>query len=575
MEVKTVFSRAYGRGDGNSWTRIKGFSLQVLTVSGAGYMFSLYSQEIKSVLGYDQSTLNLLCFFRVLGASIGIHSGLINEVTPPWVSLLIGGVLNFSGYFVIWLIVTSKIAKPQVWTMCLFIFIGANSSCSTNTGTLVTSVKNFPGIRGIVLGILTGYQGLSAAIITQLYYAFYGNDSKSIILLMAWLPTATAFVFLPVIRNHRGIQHPHDTKAFYRFLYLTLVLAGFLVIVIMVQQYFTIIQSEYLLTTTVMLFLLVLPLTVVIAEEHKIWKSREENVNREDDQMLLANYPKTATENPYQDMSFHAPHREPSAQENVSCWENILSPPEKGEDHTILQAIFSLDMVVLLLTSICSLGSNQTMVDNLGQIGISLGYPAHTTTTFVSLVSIWIYLGKIIQGVLSEHIITKFKVPRPLMLTSLLLLSCVGHLLIAFNVPNGLYVASIITGFCYGANWPLLFSIISELFGLKHYSTLYNVGWITSPIGSYFLNVRVAGYLYDREARRQMEALGQKTIPGEELDCIGDECFKLSFIIITSVCLFGALLSLILVFRTKKFYRSDLYNKFKEARTDEAETVVS
>lgn len=98
---------------------------------------------------------------------------------------------------------------------------------------------------------------------------------------------------------------------------------------------------------------------------------------------------------------------------------------------------------------------------------------------------------------------------------------------------------------------------------------MYNVGSIASPIGSYLLNVRVAGYLYYRKAKGQMEALGQKTRLGEELNFNGDESYKLAFIIITAVCLFGALLSLILFFRTIQFYRSDLYKKFKGAKTDE------
>ena len=96
---------------GSVWGNNKGFTLQVLSgrwfmvfssfmimsVSGASYMFGLYSREIKSVLGYDQSTLTLLSFFKDLGSNIGIISGLVNEITPPWVALSINGVLNFFG----------------------------------------------------------------------------------------------------------------------------------------------------------------------------------------------------------------------------------------------------------------------------------------------------------------------------------------------------------------------------------------------------------------------------------------------------------------------------------------------
>ncbi|CAJ1967752.1 unnamed protein product [Sphenostylis stenocarpa] len=566
-----------GENVGSCLQNTRGFTLQVLTgrwfmafssfmimsVSGASYMFSLYSREIKSALGYDQSTLNLLSFFKDLGSNIGIISGLINEVAPPWVVLTIGGVLNFSGYFMIWLAVTSKIAKPQVWNMCLYIFIGANSHCSTNTGVIVTSVKNFPGTRGIVIGLLSGYLGLSAAIITQIYYAFYRNDSKSLILLMAWLPTAVTFVFLPVIRHHKGVEQPNDSKAFYNFLNTTLVLAGFLMVVIILQKRFTFTQSELYVTTILMLLLLILPLAVVMFEEQKIWKRKQEHNNSEHPPMLL----NITAQIPNQQNSAQAP------QKQVSCWKSMFRPPSRGEDYTILQALFSLDMVILFLATICGLGGTLTVVNNLSQIGTSLGYSSHSVTTFVSLMAIWIYMGKIVQGVVSEIIIAKFKVPRPLLFTSILVIPCVGHLLIAFNVPNGLYAASIIIGFCFGANWPLLFSIISELFGLKFYSTLYNVGSVASPIGSYLFSVRVAGHLYDKEATRQMEALGITRKPGEELNCNGTECYKLAFIIITAVSLFGALVSLILVLRTREFYKGDIYKKFREENgTAEPET---
>jgi MFS family permease len=172
----------------------------------------------------------------------------------------------------------------------------------------------------------------------------------------------------------------------------------------------------------------------------------------------------------------------------------------------------------------------------------------------------WRYLGVVV----AEIFVTKYNFPRPLMHTLILLLSCVGYLLVAFNVKHALYFASIILGACLGAQRPLIFTIISELFGLKYYSVLYNFGALASPIGSYLLNVRVTGHLYDKEAMKQLAALGLKRQPGEELNCRGGECFKLSFIILTAVTLFGSLASLILVLRTRKLYKSDIYKKFQD-----------
>ena len=569
---------AIGGVDG--WRDMKSLAVQVITgrwfvvfasflimaAAGATYMFGLYSSDIKTTLGYDQTTLNLLSFFKDLGTNVGVISGLINELAPPWVVLAIGAVLNFFGYFMIWLSVTQRIAKPKVWQMCLYICIGANSQTFANTGSLVTCIKNFPERNGVVLGILKGYLGLSGAIITQLYSAIYYDDTRALILLIAWLPAAISFASLRTVRYMKPVRQHNELNVFYRFLYISLGLAGFLLFMITIQKRVNFTQSEFGVSAAIVLFLLLLPLSVVSIEEYKVWQSKR---------LVLVDPTPVKIVTDEGEKVMKPIEATNGCKNSVSSkwWENVFSPPERGEDYTILQALFSLDMLILFICSICGIGGTLTAIDNLGQIGKSLRYPKKSISTFVSLVSIWNYLGRVFAGFVSEHYLQKYKFPRPLMLTLTMLLSCVGHLLIAFDVPNGLYAASVIIGFCFGAQWPLLFAIISELFGHKYYATLYNFGSAASPLGLYVLNVVMTGHLYDKEAKKQLAALGLERKEGQELNCIGIHCFKLSFIIITAATFFGVIVSLILVARTRTFYKGDIYKRYRDAATvtDQAE----
>ncbi|XWS66821.1 hypothetical protein CRYUN_Cryun05aG0233800 [Craigia yunnanensis] len=554
-------------------------SLLIMSVSGANYIFGLYSNVIKTSLGYDQTTLNLLSFSKDLGGNVGILSGLINEVTPPWVVLLIGAVMNFFGYFLIWLAVTGRTAEPRVWQMCVYICLGANSQAFANTGALVTSVKNFPESRGSVLGLLKSYVGLSGAILTQLYRAFYGDNSKALILLIAWLPFAVSFVFLRTIRIIKIVRQANELRVFYNMFFISLGLAGFLMVLIIIQNRLSFNRIEYVGSAFLVTILLFFPLAVVIREDFKIRKKKKQALNDVSEMTVVTENP-TVVELAPQTVTVESlpqPAGDPKGPEKlVGCMENIFKPPDRGEDYTILQALFSIDILIIFIATTCGVGGTLTAIDNLGQIGKSLGYPSRSITTFVSLVSIWNYLGRSVAGFASEYLLTKYKMPRPLLFTFVILFSCVGHLLIAFAVPNSLYFASVIIGFSFGAQWPLMYAIISEIFGLKYYSTLYNFGSVASPVGSYILNVRVAGHLYDKEALKQMKALGRTRKPGEDLTCTGGQCYKMAFFIIIATTLFGFLVSCILVFRTRKFYKSDIYKKFREeaeaTETDMAST---
>ncbi|KAM2998941.1 hypothetical protein FF2_040536 [Malus domestica] len=89
----------------------------------------------------------------------------------------------------------------------------------------------------------------------------------------------------------------------------------------------------------------------------------------------------------------------------------------------------------------------------------------------------------------------------------------------------------------------LIFAITFEIFGLKHCSTLTNVGQMACQLGSFLLNVKVIGFLYDKKAEKQLRAVGLERKHGEGLNCTGGQCYRLSFIIITIVAFLGVLRS--------------------------------
>ncbi|KAH0745377.1 hypothetical protein KY285_007034 [Solanum tuberosum] len=247
-------------------------------------------------------------------------------------------------------------------------------------------------------------------------------------------------------------------------------------------------------------------------EEYTSWKLKKKELESVPSRVIVEEPPFPVSKAPVSEIElpeYSSIMVKIQEKEEVGCFSDIFKKPKRG----------------------CSL----TSIDNLGQIGF-----------------------------ISEKLLLKWKVPRTLMMTLALILPAIGDLIIAFPFSGSVYVASLLIGFSFGVQLTLLFIIISELFGLKYYSTLFNCGQLASPLGSYILNVQVVGRLYDDEALKQLESKGLTRLMVKELTCIGKQCYRNSFIILACVNLFGALVSLILVKRTMEYYKSDIYKRFRD-----------
>jgi hypothetical protein len=75
--------------------------------------------------------------------------------------------------------------------------------------------------------------------------------------------------------------------------------------------------------------------------------------------------------------------------------------PALGEDHTLLDALQTIDFWLLFFSFLCGVGTGITAINNLGQIGEAQGYS--DVSLFISLISIWGFFGRIGAGAISEY----------------------------------------------------------------------------------------------------------------------------------------------------------------------------
>ncbi|XP_010498299.1 PREDICTED: uncharacterized protein LOC104776010 isoform X2 [Camelina sativa] len=508
-------------------------SIWIQCTLGGSYTFGIYSSILKSTQSYDQSTLDTVSVFKDIGGNVGVLSGLVYTAATfnprhrevrgrggPWVVILIGAVLNVTGYFLIWASVTGLIKRPPVPVMCLFMFIAAQSLTFINTANVVSSLENFADYGGTAVGIMKGFVGLSGAMLIQLYETICPGDPKTFILLLAIVPSLLSVLVMPLVRIYET-STVDEKKHLDGLSTLSLIIAAYLMIVIILKSTLSLPSWANVVTLSVLLIVLASPLLIAIS-------AHRDSIEK----------PLSPVYSPLVDNL-----------EATTISEEILV---LNEDNSLnlFQAMRNVDFWLLFLAMVCGMGSGISTINNIRQIGESLRYSSIEISSLLALWSIWNFIGRFGGGYVSDLLLHSKGWPRPLLMATTLGTMTIGHLIIASGFRGNLYPGSIIIGICYGSQWSLMPTITSELFGVKHMGTIYNTISIASPMGSYIFSVRLIGYIYDH------------TITGEGNTCYGPHCFRLSFVIIASVAFLGFIVSCVLVFRTKTLYQQIFEKRF-------------
>lgn len=378
----------------------------------------------------------------------------------------------------------------------------------------------------------------------QVYDALFEGNPSSYLLFLALLPTTVSLLLMLFVRIYKT-NSVDEKKHLDRLSVVALVLVAYLMVLIILNNVFNLASWARMVTFMILLILLASPLGIAIRAE-------------KEEKKRLVLLLRSAGDNPEIIAS-------PGITEIVSdpidyqelpgdtCQLLKAASDVQNEDMNLQQAICSVNFWLLFVAMVCGMGSGISTINNISQVGESLGYSTIEINSLVSLISIWNFLGRFTVGYVSDLFLHKKGCPRTLFIAITQAALSVGHIVIALGFPESLYLGSIIVGVCYGSQVPLLHTVTSELFGVGHMATIANTIGIASPVGSYIFSVRIIGYIYDKAAS------------GEGNSCYGTHCFMLSFLIMAFFAVLGCFVALLLFFRTRRFYDQVILRRLRHS----------
>lgn len=505
------------------WTTLSAAVL-VQSVAGLSYIFSLYSSTLKAKFHLPQTQLDLLGTLSNVGATVGLHMGMLTDRVGPRPVVALGACLGVAGWLPLWAALDGWRCPYAV--LCVLHLLQGQMALTLDVPIVSSTGRAFPEHRGLALGLVKSYVGLSGSLATLAYQAAFRPRVAPFVLAIALANVAFAAVYLAATARNADAPEPgrdaETRAAAARGLAVALGLTGFLafslVAAALAMQFSSAAAAG---TGRVALGALVAAIFCCV-------------------------------------LAFLRSRADPDPGAKASALEAPLLSEEPrasdAPDFAFLDAIRTKDFCILFVAFVCSSGPGLILINNLGQIVPAVpSLPEGTEDAFVSILSVCNCLGRLSAGALGDHLLAARGAPRPATLAFFCALTAAAMGLLAIGTPASLYGAVVVGGYAYGGLNGGIVPCYSEIWGFASFASLYSAGSLAEGAASYLMATLLFGSLYQREIKSQGLAASAT--------CVGRGCFLNAALVAAALAAFATLLCVVLAVRSRARYAA-LYPHF-------------
>mmetsp|Transcript_38439 Transcript_38439/g.85607 ORF Transcript_38439/g.85607 Transcript_38439/m.85607 type:complete len:742 (-) Transcript_38439:454-2679(-) len=211
---------------------------------------------------------------------------------------------------------------------------------------------------------------------------------------------------------------------------------------------------------------------------------------------------------------------------------------------TPLMAMQTLSFWLIFFQALVGVGTGLTFLNNLASLVVALGGELGGQVVFVSLFSVANASGRLFFGYISEYYLHSRGMPRTRFVLVVSICMAAFTLLSSLASLPDLYPLALLCGMAFGGHWSVLPAVLTDLFGLQHYASIYTTVQLAPACGGYLLATLFAGYMYNGVMKEH----------GQSQYCVGHDCYGWTWMWLCLLNIAAAIGSAVLCTTTKWQY---------------------